>query len=139
MNYIRGISSVGNCKICKSWQTLATTDLPTLSQVCEPLASSGNSHFFRYSSNDILISLTALPATHYCSSVTGLAISDCYYHLSNIIIWISVYLFCHKYISNVLNWTSMYSFGQNILEISHLGLKAMKYLRNSKISTVLFA
>ena len=45
---------------CKSLQTLATTGLLTLSQVCQPLASNGNqSPFSRYTSNDILITLTA--------------------------------------------------------------------------------
>ena len=57
---IRGdvkIQVLAIARFCKSLQTLATTDLPTLSQVCQPLPSNGNqSPYSRYFSNDILIS-----------------------------------------------------------------------------------
>ena len=60
---IRGdvkIQVLAIARFCKGLQTLATKGLLTLSQVCQPLASNGNqSPFSRYSSNDILISLTA--------------------------------------------------------------------------------
>ena len=45
-------------RFCKLLQSLVTTGLPTLSQIWQPLASSGKkSPIFRHSSNDILITL----------------------------------------------------------------------------------
>ena len=52
------IRVLATARFCKSLQTLATTGLPTLSQVCQPLArSEKQTPFSRYPSNDILITL----------------------------------------------------------------------------------
>ena len=61
--HVRGdikIQVLATARFCKSLQTLATTGLPTLSQVCQPLArSEKQTPFSRYPSNDILITLIA--------------------------------------------------------------------------------
>ena len=54
------IQVLATARFCKSLQTLATTGLPTLSQVCQPLArSEKQTPCSRYPSNDILITLIA--------------------------------------------------------------------------------
>ena len=61
--FLRGdikIQVLATARFCKSLQTLATTGLLTLSQVCQPLARSEKQNpFSRYPSNDILITLIA--------------------------------------------------------------------------------
>ena len=63
--WFRGDVKIQVLAIARFLQTLATTDIPTPSQDLQPLASGGNQgSFSRYSSNDILITLTAHELGH---------------------------------------------------------------------------